>query len=778
MFSFLTVKGWTYTDIYDLEGNLIFDGDPLYEFWSYKSPEGGYEGQYYKVYGHWDRFLRDFGSQLTLYEWINNSEYELKLGRFSTSFTPLTLQKERFRWGYPGGYYYSEEWAWGRWWDQRTARLRVTKGKNEWMALIAKTADVGDDDDSWWTGDIDKDRYFVAFRRKTSIFGLNLGFSFVNQHFTNFKTGDTAQHNFFSSQGPLSGVIDDNPPSEIYLKFTDDSPYDEAGSGDYAGAAVYKIKVFIDGVKEPTLYVGNGIPAGSNVSWWGTFTIIYGKRVEASGPNDRIIYKFTLPGDVSSIESVRFVISAANDYKIEVSRDDGAYDPYRTIFRAEGNIKDYSNRKELIYNYGNNTGDTILGFDISGILPGINVSFQAEIAGSKKFFKYPTAAGKRDDNIGKAWYLKMSKEIYPVLLTGEVFDFDYNYDASFAVEDNDDRDDKPDIVDDYVAWYEEYPGTRRDDDFVLFKVDRAFREGIDLNNNKAFDNEENDIKPDYPYREGQEGYIISSAYRALPNLKLQTQYINSKEKMSDRRNETLFGKIKYNFNPVPVGIKLRHEIKRTKDNIQDSLVYDPDDPNPWADQRYENWTDPLTFRDNLINQTYITLNFKVIPNLTLINRYLYGIDHRYYSEETRNFMDGILRVSYDNWFPLKKFSAFKNWQFIPMYKLERWNEQSSKKDYKWLVGDWRKDAFALVLLNRLTEKTRLFIGEQIVYYDDLYQDHDSARYVFAIEVVHDDQYWDRPLMVLAGVKFVRQVANFESDSERYEHYYIKAFFRW
>ena len=167
-----------------------------------------------------------------------------------------------------------------------------------------------------------------------------------------------------------------------------------------------------------------------------------------------------------------------------------------------------------------------------------------------------------------------------------------------------------------------------------------------------------------------------------------------------------------------------------------------------------------------------------MPNLTFINRYLYGLDERYYLNQTNNFRDGIFRVSYNNWFPFKKFQALKKWEIIPMYKMERWKEQAFKEDYRELLGDWRKDAFALVLQNRLTEKTRLFIGEQVVVYNDMLNNNDSTRCVFATEIVHDDRYYDRPLLVTAGVKFVNQSAPKPENEQMYEHLYLKAYFIW
>ncbi len=791
MSGFLFFEAAGYEDIYDMRGELIFTGEPLYEFWSYHSPDGGWRGQYYGVWAHRDRFFRDFGSQVTLYEWIDGTEYELRLGRFKTVFTPLTLQKTRFRWGYhEEDWHYFNIWHydWGRWWDQRSARLRITRGESQWKALVAKTGYQGDQGHQWEPEHLktDKDRYFTAVRRSLPLFGMKMGFSFVNQRYTDFTTGDDTVPGFFSSKGPFTGLISDNPPSHLYIRITDDfritdaSPYETEENPDFSNVAVYRIRAFVNGKEDHRLRVENGSPAGSRVTREGNFRE-FGDRVEVSGPwqpgqpGERVVYVFHLPDDVD-ITSVKFDVTVANDYKIEISRNNV---DWQTRFRAPGSVKDYSNRTTLSLPYGDYTATTILGFDIQGIIPGINVPFTAEIASAREFFKYPTAGGERTSDAGYAWYVNLSKPLRPFVFACEIYDFDYNYNAAFAVEDNDNRSDRPDAVDQHVGWFEEdYMMGRADDDFILFRVDRSFREGLDLNNNYAFDDFENDAKPSYPYKTGQRGYILSGAVRPATNLKLQLHFVDEEEKMSDRSNQTIFGKAKYEIETYPVNIGLRHEIKRAQDNIPDDLVTDPKNPDPWANQLVESWQDPLDFRDNLVNTTFATLDFKIIRNLTLVNRYLYGIDQRYYSDRTHHNVEGLLRTSYDRWFPFKNLPGIDSWQVTPMYKLERRNERVSDDGFVSIEGDWRKDAFALVFTNYLTEKTRVFAGRQAVYYNDYLYRRDSTRHVTAIEIIHHNEYWDRPLVVSAGMKFVNQTARLAEDEERYDYYYLKAYFQW
>jgi len=786
--SVFSVSSFCYYDVYDIGGNWLFNGESLYEFYSYISPEGGWRGSYYSNWGHWDRFLRDFGSEVTLYEWINEREYELKLGRFSTWFTPLTLHKERFRWGYPGGYYNSWLWDWGRWWDQRSFRVRATKGDDEWVALMAKTAYPGDDDDDWWSGDIDKDRYFMALRKRTKFAGMDVGFSFVNQHFTNFKTVDGG---LYTEQGPFIGEIDDSPPTEIWLKFTDDSQYTvyvNKGTGDDfsdaqvdgGGAAVYGITVYVDGHKEDLLTVTGGDSYnGTWVSMWGNYTP-YDDRIEANGLG-WIIYRFIIPGQSGDVKKIMFKINVANDYKIDVSRDNITY---TNIAQSPGNIKDYSNRKVITYTYGESTSDTILGFDISGVIPIADIAFKAEFAGSTKMFKYPNTGGERSNSSADAYYVELSKDMFPFLLVGKYFSISPEYDASFSVEDNDDVDDKPDVVDDYVAWAYDIDRNRNgtpdyDEDFLLFRVDREFRRGIyDYNNNGAFDNEENDTKPDYPYRAGQTGFHLLTAIRAFPDLKLQAGYLDSNEVLYDKDNRTIHGKITYDMN-LPFGsINLENRIKRTHDMIQDNLVSDPANPNPWANQLTESWIDPLKYRDNLANDALITFDYHLIPNLNMTVRHKFGTDYRYYSDENYVSNYSIFRTIYDNWYPFRKIKKLEKWQLLPMYKMQRDNGVSYANSVRQTRWDWRKDSFAIEAINQLTDKTKLFLGEQISLFGDLLANNDYTRYVHAIELVHNDQYWDRPLLITAGIKLVNQIAELEANNERYQHLYLKAYFIW
>lgn len=796
-FCISTVLG--YNDIYDISGNWVTNADTLYEFWSYYSEEGGYRGKYYNNWAHWDRFLRDFGSEVTLHEWINNKEYELKLGRFSTWFTPLTLHKERFRWGYPGGYYNAWDWDWGRWWDQRSARLRVSKGKDEWIALMAKTAYTGQDDDDWWAGsDIDKDQYFFAMRRKTEIAGIEVGLSFVNQHFTNYKT--VPGQKFYSTEGPFTGQIDDKPPTELYLKFTDDSPYklytsvyshqdgknfDDAEI-DWNGCWIYDIKVYIDGVEESSLRVENGLSTGVDVSmWWTGVPNLSADHIEANGPSNSITYKFELPGQTKDIKDVQFFIDVSHDYKIEISRDNWNY---QTIARAEGNVEDEFNRKVIEYHYGEHTANTVLGIDLAGTVPGTNIAFKTEIAGSSKFFKYPNTEGKRSKDVGHAFYIELSKHMFPALVVAKYFNIDYNYDAAFAVEDNDDRDDLPDNVDAYVGW--EYDIDRDEDgqpdyyqDFLLFTVDREFRRGIyDYNNNSTFDREENDIKPDYPYREGEKGYHILAAIRPVSNLKIEPAYIKSKHSIDNKLNKTIYVKTTYDYS-IPMGtIWFEHRMRRAKDTIQDNLVYDEKNPNPWANQTEEAWTDPLIFRDTLSNHMLGTLDYAPIEKLNTVMSYRYGIDKRYYSEDTYILNYGVFRMRYHDWYPFKNLlGTLAKWQIVPMYKMERDNGISYKEELRTIRWDWRQDSFALIAINKLTDKTHLFIGEQMLLRNDLLAANDYIRYVFATELIHKGNYRDRSLTIKAGIKFITQIvpegAN-KGNQEKYQHVYLNAYFVW
>ena len=78
---------YSYEDIYDIGGQKIFEGDLLFEMDAQASVYGGG----WRNEGHWDRFLRDFGSSVTLHEWINGRDYELILGRCSTWFTVFVV---------------------------------------------------------------------------------------------------------------------------------------------------------------------------------------------------------------------------------------------------------------------------------------------------------------------------------------------------------------------------------------------------------------------------------------------------------------------------------------------------------------------------------------------------------------------------------------------------------------------------------------------------------------------------------------------------------------
>lgn len=760
-------------DVYDITGNRIFGGEVLMEMSALSKSGGGSATDYVNN----DRFYRDFGSYVRVSEWINSSEYELVMGRVGTWFTPLTLHKERFRPGYTRmtSPYWHE-----RWYSQRTIRLRATNGPRETMLLFAKTANANNDDEDWGYpaafDDIDIDRYFTAFRHRFNLLGQTVGLSFVNEHFTREQGGS------IDPKAPLRGDVPDDTPSVIYVRIVDDSPKDDQGNPDQYGAMVYNVRVDVNGSAEATLSVTNGTTLGANAELQGNY-LPYADHVEAIGPDNwgfshAIKYKFTLPSPQTS-KSIKFYADVAGDYKIQISKDDASYSD---VARAEGNVKDASNRKTEIFSYDKLTGQSIFGIDFHGVLPFINVGYNFEFARSFRYGRYPVQGGAETQTHGDAWYTELSRDFGRTLFVTKFWDFDYNYDASFSVEDNDNKNDMPDVVDWYVSFQQDLDknnegGADYEEDWLLLTVDPPqFLEGVDYNNNDVQDEQENDAKPDYPnnWMVGTHGYHVTGAWKPLMGLRLTGGYRDEKNDMDATFNKLMHSRARYSFG-IPGGDALiRFEWRKAKDIITNDVVSRTDA----NDQRTEDMTDPLDYRNTIRMQADATVNFKLFDRLYLTTRYAQIYQDRKHSNTNVNEGLAILRGKYDNWFPFRRMGFLTDWQLLPLFKFQRSFKSLDVAGDRSNVSDTFTQSFAIEAIRKFSDKTSVFLGHQVILRSDFLNANDISRNISSVQLIHKDQYWGKDLMITTGVNFIKQSGERTWNDFEGMFSYVKSYFVW
>jgi len=697
----------------------------------------------------WGRWVRDFRTDLLIRDSSDGFVQEIKLGRIYTKFTPLTLKKTRFPYNYTEDHQFGFRW-----------RLIP----DSWLKRFTLLANRIDLDDLTDKNDSKVDTYFIASRLELNpVEDLDLGFSFVNQH--NAYRGST-----HSKTGLLSGSIrEDDYPVELYIKFMDNSPEDKEG-----GAAVYEMKVYINGVYYPSLSMKGGFFAqmGSDVSIINNGGDIYSDHIEANGDN-YFIYKITLPNNGINVRSVKFVFDIANDYLVQVSPDD-SFEEYKSpiILVSDKNVKDYSNRSEKTAYFAYKRGESLYGIDAKFNIFGIDIS--TEYVLNVRYLQYPNTDGKNYYEQGNAFYIKWLKTFDRLETGGEIFYLDRNYDCSFSVEDDDDNDKKPDIADDDGVNFIEYDDINNNgikdynEDFLLFDVeDKGFRDVPDDNNNEVEDDVENDNLPDTPYYLGEKGFNCYVGYMFFENFNNEIGYRLNK-KYNEEKAEKIYHKLEYRFYPVDwLETTFRNRLEYIKDNI----------PNDLVDKK-----DELLFQDNLVNRFIAILDFDVLKNLILNNKILYRFNINDFSksgvEDKRKDIEYItvFRLGYD-YVPY----GIRKLLIRPLYKsLYSYSYYYTKETGKVYKTETIKDYLMFEVIFKFSRNTRILTGYQKAFIRDYIFSYETCEKDSAIfEVAYKGKYWDRDLVVKFGVSYILKdyLENVKEDMN-YRKIYLESYFNW
>lgn len=178
---------------------------------------------------------------------------------------------------------------------------------------------------------------------------------------------------------------------------------------------------------------------------------------------------------VNAIRDLRFRLVLVNDYRVEITSNQQTNFEDQPVFllvsQAPGNVRDGSNKKEVVFNYGIPTATRILGVTLEARdLLGFN--FYTEFDVNHNYRKYPNRrvethkahAGTRGDESARAWIMNLTRSSFPWHFSAEGFYLDEDYNTSpyivdgngridYAdptrslydfVDDNDDNDKRPD----------------------------------------------------------------------------------------------------------------------------------------------------------------------------------------------------------------------------------------------------------------------------------------------------------------------------------------------
>lgn len=480
-----------------------------------------------------------------------------------------------------------------------------------------------------------------------------LGGTFVNAHQAHTQLEAFGGDMF---KGALTGPQNFATISRIDIRITDDSPEDGEGGGALFASdiAIYDL----DG-KETR---------GSEIGFRPLIEGGFQRRgFLAADGNEQIVISYDLNDrsyagpDLADIERIAIELVVANDYRLEVTSDgQGVYLP---LMQAEGNVKDNSNQRVVVFDYGLPTANQIAGFTLEiDDLAGFQAYVEVDV--NQQYRQYPNPGLDRHHTAAEqatAWLFNASQKAYPLFAFAEAFAVSPRYTTSMAtvdpegavefendfrryefVDDNDDQDRRPDWRrQGWVAGDREiFPGWDENNDFISdfnqndnedspnlipdydepflrFHTDRPeFLYGLDMNHNGWIDRFENDEAADLPYQRDRRGYNLHGGTHLGPEARLTVGQQRIRQISDKRRNLATYLIFAFDRDQPTWGrVTFFQDLRRVKDSIRDDLFQWVQLPNTRGGMRLV--ADPLAAPDTWINTTWLGIDVKKIKGLKL-----------------------------------------------------------------------------------------------------------------------------------------------------------------
>ncbi len=464
---------------YDGFGSLITRGWLIYD-WRQVQPRIAESSQIFKA----SQYVRWFNRQLLAVDSKGDYSFSILVGdELNTTLTPMTFRKAGFN---------------GVMANLATNRLRLT-GLFSRISGPVLLETVGLVDPRVNSTNL------VAGRSEVDLFkGLTIGLNLVNSHTSNGSRESFAGNPF---KGELStGQLEDALRS-VLVRLSDDSPEDgEAGAILIDRDIEIKTKLKRPSPADPTVLVERDtLIVGSSFGFDATH--IQGGSVRngllvADGAESIVLHYVFAPTEgesekgslrlllqqrlnlslaeaqdvIQAIENVRFRLVLANDYRVEMSSDRQTnrfgVPQFLPVTRAEGNIKNETNSRQVVFDYGLPTANLLYGLSAEWRnMRGFD--FYGEVNINSNYRKYPNRrkkhhraiAGIADDKRSLGWLANLSWQSYPWSAFLEGFGMDDSYSTSVRpvppsgvanyapeatevlydfVDDNDDQDRQPD----------------------------------------------------------------------------------------------------------------------------------------------------------------------------------------------------------------------------------------------------------------------------------------------------------------------------------------------
>ena len=407
--------------------------------------------------------------------------------------------------------------------------------------------------------------------------------------------------------------------------------------------------------------------------------------LEVTG-TDLLIYRFEVPGVARDL---RWRLQVSGDYSIDVGASYGfqgggepRWDDWHNVARAAGNVTDGSNLAWVTVDYGFPTGLAQYGSNLT--VKWLGATVDAAYVLNEQRFQFPHDGSRHDTGTG-AWYARMSRKARGWRLGLEYVDVPASFETSMPVwlsggnkllrydlvEDNDDGDEWPDVVEHWdvldPAWSEVFrsssdpdpdakvpqtrwdyqlgggrgvfPGLDADDDatvdvnvnrnqipdyaepFFMYGAEPdEFVYGDDFNNNGVVDERENDNKPDYPYDRDQRGYHALLGLEPVNGLDLVLGRYHMRQRAGGGRNEVTYAEVGHLLWREGTGrLRLQFRIRRVRDDIRNPVYQHAFDQTSRAEVVYRLRPDALLMTNSLVHTAFLESRYTGVRGLSIVN---------------------------------------------------------------------------------------------------------------------------------------------------------------
>lgn len=462
---------------YDTYGNMVTRGWRVYD-WRQTQPSSFETSSLTKS----DRYVGFFRRVVVSSDVMGDYAYSVTIGdELNTTLTPMTFRKAGFN----------------------GVVTSFASGRSRFTGVFGRlTAPIVDSQNTIF---LESFTNLTGGRLVTDVTDdISLGITFVNTH-----NGNGVRKAF--SSNPFKGRLTAGQLADrmdfVALRLSDDSPEDGEGG-----------VVLISNDVEITTTLLRPVLVGDSVQFVARDTVILGSSIgyagarvggvlrdgflSADGPESITISYVLAPEDenddlgslrlrlqqalslslsdaedaITNITNVRFRLVVANDYRIEVASDrqeNIAKQPqFLPVARAEGNVKNRLNQREVVFDYGLPTANQILGFTIQtrdflgfDAYAEFNINNQYRQYPNTEIKKHRSFSGILGDEQALAFMVNVRRSIGRLDLTGEAFGMEDDYTTSLIpvnglgiadyspeatnklydlVDDNDDNDRHPD----------------------------------------------------------------------------------------------------------------------------------------------------------------------------------------------------------------------------------------------------------------------------------------------------------------------------------------------